>query len=866
MNKNLILSFLCVCFVPALATHAQQTGSAKPRESEKVGTYLESLQLERLLIEHLEFESASEPEPKKRSLIAQRLMGLYAEQMMQPLEENAPDWFAKSKLLLQTYPELASPAIRIAMLQSKYLINEKRFREWWYQGQPNADKAKVVGDWRELQRELTSFQRKLNADYQELASTLQTLTENRQAETGRLARLESLILHCNYLSGWSAYFTGILESEQRKKFLAESDSQFRVFLQIEPFKLLTEVPASWFDFTSDWNSRALVGLAMCQRGLGHADQSEYCFDLVEANATTQRTRDLRFLWELNSRLYLKQHVDAIEIVEVASQSSTLSPTGRVGFWLNVLKSAVAIETVSPNVSQQMGRAGLIGLTREFQAPLIEKYLTDNNLKLGESDFLSLWISGYLEFSNAGSSTSITLADGLYSSAKTKLEQAIEISQTTEKSTAPLDVARCRYLVGRINFVQEEFALAAPAFQETSELVFESDPQLAAESQWFAVRSWVELSSQNSRNQFKAIKAIDNLLQRFPGSTFAKRAEFEKLKISLAHLAGDQALERLVQIDQDDFNYPLAVNEIAKIKYQRWLNAFKSNRGSSDEIAQLRNDLFESEREYRELARASSESKAKTMLLTVDALLRDAGTAAPRIRQRLQLVNRTIEDGKVNGAVLQEYRYYEFLFANRIGDEAAVDAQTSWLRKNAQGTRFEKAALVQLAQEVDQQLLQTANPSTEDYARAVNVYRRLVDLLGDDDKSLKQSDNARVAFARLAEFKLIAGDRAAGIGMFEQLNQAFPKNQNYLRQLGVVRTESKKYDEALQIWQRLAAGVSPGSDLWFESKYWLAFCLMQSGQEEQALELHKQTIRLAGQLPPLWTERYEALLRSLSSDQ
>lgn len=867
LNYCVVAFALSLCAVLIGVTHGKQVNSAnsndKASESKRVESYLRSLQLDQLLIEHLEFVSAQEQDPAKRLQIVQRLVGLYAERMMQPIEEDAPNWFEKTDLLLRTYPELATSAIRIAMLQSKYLVNEKRFREWWIKGQPGTTKGAVVGQWRELQDELTSFRRRLDSDYQELAATLQTITENRLSETRRLARMEGVILHCNFLSGWSAYFMGILEPENQKSFMQESDAQFRTFLQIEPNKTLTEVPASWFDFTSEWNSRALVGLAMCQRALDHESQSKYCFDLIESQTVTQRTRDLRFLWQLNSRLYLEQYIDAQEIVEVVSQATNVSPRGRVRFWVAALESAIAIEQQSSNVAQQMGRAGLIGLTREFQAPLIEKYLAENNLKLGSSDFLSLWITGYLEFSKAETAADITLAGELYKSAKEKLERAIEISKTEEVGIVQLDVARCRYLVGRIDFVQRDFARAAPAFQETADLVLTTDPPLAAESQWLAVRSWVELSTQNSRNQFKATQAIDQLIKRFPGSTFAKRAEFERFKIRLAQLDSDQALEKLGQVDEDDFNFPLVLNEISRIKYQRWLAEFRSQTKSAEKLEELLLDLFASEKEYRGLVRASNESKSKTLLLTLDALLRYEEVDRDAVYERINLVKRTIEDARITGSVLQEYHYYVFLFYDRIGNPGAA-AEANWLRENAMGTRFEKAALVRLAQQEDERIESGDNLKQSDYVRLKSIYQRLVELYGDTPTSLKESANARVAYARLAELNRSVGDQKNATKMFETLNEVFPKNRKYLREIGVSRTDAKQYESALKIWQRLSTGVDPGSEVWFEAKYWLAYCMNETGETKQALELHKQTIRLSTNLPPAWKDRYDALLDSLSS--
>ncbi len=133
----------------------------------------------------------------------------------------------------------------------------------------------LTQQWHQLDRELQSLNQRLNSDYDAQAVVLQTVSENRVIEARRLVVIEGQILNTEYLLGWTSYFLGILQADARESHMSMSDAHFRTFLQIEPKRTLNEVPADWFDFSSDWNSRALVGLGMCQRGLDHPLQSKY---------------------------------------------------------------------------------------------------------------------------------------------------------------------------------------------------------------------------------------------------------------------------------------------------------------------------------------------------------------------------------------------------------------------------------------------------------------------------------------------------------------------------------------------------------------------------------------------------------------
>ena len=138
------------------------------------------------------------------------------------------------------------------------------------------------------------------------------------------------------------------------------------------------------------------------------------------------------------------------------------------------------------------------------------------------------------------------------------------------------------------------------------------------------------------------------------------------------------------------------------------------------------------------------------------------------------------------------------------------------------------------------------------------FDRLVQLTGSSAKDLQNSANARVAYSRLAELNRMAGKNEEAIRMFLKLNEALPNQVAYIKNLAITHVAAKQYEQAVLILKRVIAGVTPGSDSWFEAKLLLAECLHSTDQTEDARKLIRQTIRLGGDMPADWQARFEAL--------
>ena len=270
-------------------SHSYAQWKLNAKENAKVESYLRDIQTESLLVEHLESGTATETNIQIRQKLASRLLTLYAQNMMSGKKVVGVNWREKAERLLTTYPDLETPTIRIATLQAKYVENEIQFQDWWKYGQDVNQKSKLTEKWRTLESQLKSIGRILELRYQSQIAEAQS--QNQSPDSQELLQTEGLLLHTNYLLGWTSYFAGVLVSEEQKSLMKQADAQFREFLQIDPNKALSTLDSSWFDFSSRWQTRSFVGLSMVQRGLNYPNQAKFCFEMIDAHAQTQLDQD-----------------------------------------------------------------------------------------------------------------------------------------------------------------------------------------------------------------------------------------------------------------------------------------------------------------------------------------------------------------------------------------------------------------------------------------------------------------------------------------------------------------------------------------------------------------------------------------------
>jgi hypothetical protein len=824
---------------------------AQNPDTVRLEKYLESLQLDRLLIEHLEREVGRETDRDKRIQTARRLAQLYTSELLktQVDADTARYWIRKSNGLLAIYPGLRNSPLTMAILQARYLAEERAFRQWWTSASP-APREALLADWRQLMEELSKFNAAMETRYQELVAAVQANSED-LVLARELSQTENLLLHSSFLLGWTTYFQGVLEPEERTSWLRQADEHFRDYLQIEPRKSLTEFSAKWFEFDSAWHLRALVGLAMCHRGLDHPQQSEHCFQLIQ-QAGDEEAQRLLFVWKLNSRLYVDQFSAAVQCAGDFGNEPGISTDGQVAFWINALQSSSAIERNAPQAAKVLRIESLAGLTRTLQAPVIQKVVEEQEFEFPD-DFTGNWVQGYLNFYL--SENSLT-KQSYREKAKINLLRSLE---TVDARVSESDIARCRYLLARIHYREGDFAESARLFQTVAAAIVSDDRQLAAEAQWLAAQSLIESSRDDRRHSELAYAAIENLLRRFPESSYARRGEFEKLKLNLSSLPGDEAIRRLNRIEAGDPNYALAMEEKIRIRFRLLLDAISS--GQSDRERRLE-QLVEAEKTARDLAGISSKNRLKSILLVVDGLLRFEPVNETRISSLLSVAGELAElIRNRNASGYAEYRYYQMLFADKRTDLMAARKHAQWLVEQAAKSRFERAALIYLGSLWDSQLNQSSQLDPAAISQSLAVFRRLVEVLGSSQDVVTKSKNAQVAMRTLAELELLAGNADKADSIYQLLIQYFPQRQQYIHGRAKSATALENYSVAFPLWRKLAASVTAGTDLWYESKYQMVACLLPS-DPQAAGQIYRQTIRLSPELPSEWRLPFRELAAKL----
>lgn len=825
-----ILSVL-LCVGISFQSAVAQTPTAD--ESRALEDYLRRLDLELIIMKQLEQKFARTLDAGERARLADRLARAYAAQLLNPQStpETEKDIQKSAKRLIEISPELENPLLRVAIHHATYQQVNLDFYEWWYSGGAPDLKQKVTEELRELVGDLLQLKRRVETRRKELALNAQF---GNRTDLPGMENLENVLMHTQYLIGWTSYFRSIIERKDRREQLETSEHHFREFLQIEPEKVLMELTVSWFDFDSGWTARGLIGLALCKQAQGQPDASQKCFDLL-SQANQEKLDQIIPIWKLKGLLFDQQIQQALSLARSLEKSASTRLESRVRFWETAARGGLSLSSSESHDASRLVQLAFIGLMRDKQADTIRRLIEEYNVGLPDDNFLGNWIAGYLLFVDA----ELTHDADKFRMAQERLEKALSVApQETNES----DKARCRFYLGWVHFRNRQFEKAEQEFQQVVNLLRSEDRTIAAQAHWYRLQSLIEISRKSPRKTNAAFTAMDQMLRWFPDSPMTERIEFEKMKLNLRSLPDGEAVSRLQTISRDHISYVDVLYDLVKRQYRVWLSATQRGRPAAfDKLSQW-------EREYRLHPDSTADRRLRAMLLVIDAQLRrNNADESLAVKELLEVATRFANQlGNTTSPLYLDYKYYNFLFAERHGLPDA-EALANWLLEHARDTRYKKAALVFLAQ---QSKTRIENESTaEQLQRVIAVYRRLLEVSGDSPEELKKSQNSRIAAFQLA----LAFAKTKNWEGADELNQrlidVFPNNRNFLLAAARVKMKLEQFESARAIWRKLAGSVEAGEDVWYESKHQLAVCVARN-DPESALKLIRQTRQLSPDLSTL----------------
>ncbi len=821
-------------------------------ESRALEDYLRRLDLELIIVKQLEQKLARTLDAGERARLADRLARAYAAQLLnpQPAPESEQDIQKSAKRLIEIYPELENPLLRVAIHHATFQQVNLDFWEWWYSGGAPDLNQKVTEELRELVGDLLQLKRRVETRRKELALNAQFGNRTDLSGMENLENLENVLMHTQYLIGWTSYFRSIIEREDRRERLETSEHHFREFLQIEPEKVLMELTVSWFDFDSGWTARGLIGLALCKQAQGQPDASQKCFDLL-SQANQEKLDQIIPIWKLKGLLLDQQIQQALSLARSLEKSASTRLESRVRFWETAARGGLSLSSSESHDASRLIQLAFLGLMRDKQVDMIRRLIDEHNIRLPEDNFLGNWVAGYLLFVDA----ELTHDRDKFRLARERLEKALSVAPA---ETNEADKARCRFFLAWVHFRNRQFEKAEQEFQQVVNLLRTEDRAIAAQAHWYRIQSLMEISRKSPRETNAAFTAMDQMLRWFPDSAMTERIEFEKMKLNLRSLPDDEAVSRLQTISRDRVSYVDVLYDLVQRQYRVWLSA--TQRGPPDQAAF--DKLSQWEREYRIHPDSTAARRLRAMLLVIDAQLRrNNSDESLAVKELLEVATRFANQlGNTTSPLYLEYKYYNFLFAERHGSPDA-EALANWLLGHARNTRYENSALVFLAQQSKQRM--TNDQSTAEQLQPdIAVYRRLLEVSGDSDDALKKSSNSRIAAFQLALLYAETENWEDADELNQRLIDLFPRNPDFLLAAARVKMKLEQFESARAIWRILAGGVKAGEDVWYESKHQLAVCVARNATES-ALKLIRQTRQLSPGLPDKWKRSFDSLESSLN---
>ncbi|MEL7497930.1 MAG: hypothetical protein AAFN77_09995 [Planctomycetota bacterium] len=839
---------------------------------------LNRLGLVDLQIKHLESKFQSAQDPVLKKAVAGQLLQTYAQQVM---SNNAANLRAVEKLktMVFEFPDLATPSMRIVIAQADYLENERQFRDWQIKGSRLDTLPPLNRRWQTLIDDLDRIDRDLQEVYEDQLTILRAVDEEIPRATGRLAVLESELARTTYLRGWSRYFSGVINPGRRIDEMRQSDQHFRKFLQLDPKSVLLELKPKWVDFSSLFQRRALVGLAMCQRGLNHPDQSEHCFSLLDQEAGGTGFAGSLHRWKLNARVYVNDFSGLDQLLNDASEDQRLTQLDRTKYWSEVWRASLSVRQRAQRVALKLRQAAINGLAREFQAVTIREMIESESIpseqpvfELVKNPFLAHWVQGYLDWESA-SLLNDDAATEKRVRARQHLQTAVEIAN---EQVAEIDQMICRFLLLQVQLADANdvaaWQSAARSLESLASQFGEKDRlELAAFAQWLSANALAKASQFRNDVNVNAVAAIDRLRRRYPGSPFEDRAELLKLELIARQLTDAQAIRHYQQVAPDSPNAVPAAIEIVKYRLRQWNALLRKGNLNEEDRQELQRRWQAFEEGVRKSRSIPSVDKVQLAMINLQAaagLLRrpsstrdEIDSLLDRIRDDLTLLSQESEYDQQYQALLAQWHFHQCDAAIRFDDFETAKTSQAWLFQHDQGSGLHRSATIELAHWIDEQYGSGARSVSLD--QAVDIFGELVELLGDSDEVLQQSSNARVAYFRLAQLYKRRGESNTAGEMVTRLVGLFPKRKDYRKLFAQTLQGAGDVGGAYQQWKMLAAAETAGTDAWYEAKIGAIQSLMAGGKTDDARKLLDQTKRLSPTIPERWQSLFDRLDRRLS---
>ncbi len=832
MNRWVLIS--CCLLLPSPADAVQEDGS----DSAPLERYLARHGLVDLQVLHFEDKLDETRQPDAKIELGKRLANLYTIQLTRSAgnDEKHARILSQVERLLVMVPESDTPALQTLILQAHHARAELKLLKW-FEDRGNIELLQQANELlTDLSPRFAQQIKQAEDRIGEISDLILSTTDEKKIQALELEsdQLRVVSLRATYFSAWSHFYLAACSpiSKQGDDALSTAIDHFRNFLGIDSGEKYSELEEDWLGLETPLRARVMLGLGLANMGLDSWDNAKICFAFVERFRTDKATRNELPYWFFQTAISFDQLERAAGYSRVKIDEMGNSATKEKSrFCVSLVRYGFSDVESDANIKLQIGQLGLEGLAKMRQFKLCNELMKREKIDFNPGkNFYLLWLDGFQKFQLAESTK--TKSD--FQAALESLQNALEQPQANKDLVSG---GHCRYQFAWSLYQVAQFEEAAKQFELVVPTLRSTAPETGANAAWMRFQSLQKLADSDQRYTLRAIEALSDLKRDFPASPFAKNADYLTARLKRQSASPQQTISLLEKVKPNDSNYLTALYEICLLKHQVWADQLNARKSTEEEGKELRRSV---EVFLLEAGKSTSATRQlKCCLLVVDVALRDT---VPNEQLARQFLNRSApwaSSLQSSNLSVIEYHYHLFKLARLNNDDDQIQIQAQWLAENASGSAYQTSALVILAMQADQAVASAGAAERKVHVKkARDLYEKLVLTNGDSVETLQTKKNARISLYQLAKYEQNLGNLTSAAELSRKLIAAFPRDTNYLRLAATSEFELRNYEKSRELWRVLARGLEDPSTGWYEAKYHVIACLVETNQDE-ASKVYRQ---------------------------
>lgn len=889
------------------------------QEQDQVADYLERMNLQPLLLDHLS-TAMKTADADARLKIAERLARHYASLLADaPSPARRAELVTRAEELLKLVPQARAYELRVGLLRTRYLAAEDQAERYRLRIAGQEVKAESLKNLTEIRTQLVALAVDLGRKEESLTRALDGGPADAERVERDLADTRRWRSTAQYFAGWAGVYAATLDGTVASAGDAERD--FFPILSAGDAPTPAKLDKTLLKY--EHVARSVVGLAVCRSLQGRDADAMAWLDLLQQSPGTDPGVKASLLrWRIIVLAGAGRWADLDRDVRRARSGQDEPPpavntprqpdafAGTLDPVAARLLAVLALESKAPptlTIARSLARLAVADLIARKQLAtvldLARKYgpdaLTDES-GAGGGGFIARYVRGMQSYESAVAAATAagqSLEEpakspeliNQFSDAAEQLASAVAQSDAagykTEQGSATATAARALFMAGKLRDAAERFSLAFEKARDAG------DALAAQDNLYLAI---VTLEKALKRAPAKADElAIDERIEQL-STLFIKTypASERAVTLTLRSIArtdrtDEEAVRVLQSVNKESPAYESARRQLARLLYKLYRAAQPADRPyASARYLKAADEVFAIDRKAALEAKSDAVAPAVERLLgtgrqMLDAVLSISPADAAKAEQVMGVIKQVLLTTAVPAAQWADeldFRSVQIALARNqpekadtIADglRARLDAAKPGTEALASARRFHAAARRVMLQHADNALRTAADDPTRTAAarRVINNGIPITDELLPSPDALKDPVNAAI-FSRVAEAGAVlwrltgdASARDAAIRLDKALLAARGPATEPLARFAELAEPAGDATGAADAWRTLASSVAEDSPLWARAKYEL-FRMLSASDNKAAVSAIQQHLILYPKTQEPWQTKIKELATKL----